>query len=133
MNRVTTAFLLTCAAIGVAGGVLLWGAGWASTVLFATVPFASAALAGLWLLPATVALRLLERPLAGILVGVLSGLVVFPFIGAAIWWAFFAELAFIVALPVALVVVPMVRTVLWRLTRPVDIPSAGVKIPVTGQ
>lgn len=98
MNRVTTAFLLTCAAIGVAGGMLLWGAGWASTVLFATVPFASAALAGLWLLPATVALRLLERPLAGILVGVLSGLVVFPFIGAAIWWAFFAELAFIVAL-----------------------------------
>ncbi|MGA7147189.1 MAG: ECF transporter S component, partial [Microbacterium sp.] len=98
MNRVTTAFLLTCAAIGVAGGVLLWGAAWASTVLFATVPFASAALAGLWLLPATVALRLLERPLAGILVGVLSGLVVFPFIGAAIWWAFFAELAFIVAL-----------------------------------
>ena len=42
-------------------------------------------------------------------------------------------LAFIVALPVALVVVPMVRNVLSRLTRPVDIPSAGVKIPVTGQ
>ncbi len=84
MNRVTTAFLLTCAAIGVAGGVLLWGAGWASTLLFATVPFASVALAGLWLLPATVALRLIERPLAGMLVGLLSGLVVFPFIGATI-------------------------------------------------
>ena len=55
--QVTTAYLLTCAAIGVAGGILLWGAGWASTVLFATVPFASVALAGLWLLPATVALR----------------------------------------------------------------------------
>lgn len=98
MSRVTTAFLLTCAAIGVAGGVLLWGAGWLSSALFATVPFASVAFAGLWLLPATVALRLLERPLAGILVGVLSGLVVFPFIGAAIWWAFFAELAFLVTL-----------------------------------
>lgn len=98
MSRVTTAYLLTCAAIGVAGGVLLWGAGWASTALFAIFPFASVALAGLWLLPATVALRLLERPLAGILVGVISGLVVFPFIGAAIWWAFFAELAFLVTL-----------------------------------
>lgn len=96
--QVTTAYLLTCAAIGVAGGVMLWGAGWVSTVLFATVPFVSVAIAGLWLLPATVALRLLERPLAGILVGVISGLVVFPFLGAAIWWAFFAELAFLVTL-----------------------------------
>lgn len=98
MSRVTTAFLLTCAAIGVAGGVLLWGAGWASTAIFAVAPFFSVALAGLWLLPATVALRLMERPLAGILVGVISGLVAFPFIGAAIWWAFFAELAFLVVL-----------------------------------
>ena len=97
-GRATTAYLLTCAAIGVAGGVMLWGAGWISTVLFATVPFVSVAIAGLWLLPATVALRLLERPLAGILVGVISGLVVFPFLGAAIWWAFFAELAFLVTL-----------------------------------
>lgn len=98
MSRVTTAFLLTCAAIGVAGGVLLWGAGWASSVVFAIAPFVSVAFAGLWLLPATVALRLLERPLAGILVGLISGLVVFPFFGAAIWWAFFAELAFLVTL-----------------------------------
>ena len=97
-GRATTAYLLTCAAIGVAGGVMLWGAGWISTVLFATVPFVSVAIAGLWLLPATVALRLLERPLAGILVGVISGLVVFPVLGAAIWWAFFAELAFLVTL-----------------------------------
>lgn len=97
-GRVTTAYLLTCAAIGVAGGVMLWGAGWVSTVLFATVPFISVAIAGLWLLPATVALRLLERPFAGILVGVISGLVVFPFLGAAVWWAFFAELPFLVAL-----------------------------------
>ena len=96
--QVTTAYLLTCAAIGVAGGVLLWAAGWVSTVLFATVPFASVAVAGLWLLPATVALRLLERPGAGILVGLISGLVVFPFLGAAIWWAFFAELAFLLGL-----------------------------------
>ncbi|KRB37115.1 ECF transporter S component [Microbacterium sp. Root180] len=98
MSRVATSYLLTCAAIGVAGGVLLWAAGWLSTVLFATVPFASVALAGLWLLPATVALRLLERPLAGILVGVISGLVAFPFFGAAVWWALFAEIPFLLAI-----------------------------------
>ncbi|MCT9819275.1 ECF transporter S component [Microbacterium sp. W1N] len=98
MNRVTTTYLLTCAAIGVAGGLLLWGAGALSTALYAVVPFISVALAGLWLLPATVALRLLERPLAGILVGLISGLVAFPYLGAAVWWAFFAELAFLVAL-----------------------------------
>lgn len=98
MSRVATAFLLTCAAIGVAGGVLLWGAGWASTVLFAVAPFVSVALAGVWLLPATVALRLLERPGAGVLVGLISGLVAFPFLGAAVWWAFCAELAFLVVL-----------------------------------
>ncbi|MDY0907970.1 ECF transporter S component [Microbacterium sp. CFBP9034] len=98
MSRVTTSFLLTCAAIGVAGGILLWAAGWVSSVLFVTVPFASVAVAGLWLLPATVALRLLERPLAGILVGVLSGLVVFPWLGAAIWWAVFAEIPFMLGL-----------------------------------
>ncbi|MET0734158.1 MAG: ECF transporter S component [Microbacterium sp.] len=98
MSRVTTAYLLTCAAIGVAGGVLLWGAGWASTAIFAVAPFLSVALAGLWLLPATVALRLLERPGAGVLVGLISGLVAFPFLGAALWWAFFAELAFLVGL-----------------------------------
>jgi energy-coupling factor transport system substrate-specific component len=98
MNRATTAFLLTCAAIGVAGGILLWGDSLLSTALFATVPFASIATTGIWMLPATVALRLLERPLAGILVGVLSGLVAFPFLGAAIWFAVFAEIAFLVTL-----------------------------------
>lgn len=98
MSRVATSFLLTCAAIGVAGGLLLWAAGWISSVLFVTVPFASVAVAGLWLLPATVALRLLERPFAGILVGVISGLVVFPWFGAAIWWALFAEIPFLLAI-----------------------------------
>ncbi|BDV29484.1 ECF transporter S component [Microbacterium terricola] len=98
MNRIATSYLLTCAAIGVAGGALLWGATALSSVLFAVVPFFSVALAGLWLLPATVALRLLERPLAGILVGVISGLIAFPSLAAAVWWAFFAELAFLVVL-----------------------------------
>lgn len=98
MSRVTTAFLLTCAAIGVAGGVLLWGAGWASSALTPFSPVAAMAFSGAWLLPATIALRLLERPFAGLLVGLLSGLVAFPFLGASVWWAFFAELGFLVVL-----------------------------------
>lgn len=98
MGKVTTAYLLTCAAIGVAGGVMLWGAGWLSTALTPVAPMAAMILAGLWLLPATIALRLLQRPLAGLLVGLLSGLVVFPFLGAAVWWALFAELGFLVLL-----------------------------------
>lgn len=98
MSRVSTAYLLTCAAIGVAGGILLWGATGLSTLLFATVPFISVALAGLWLLPAVVALRLIQRPFAGLLVGLLSGLVVFPYLFTNLWWAFFAELPFLIVI-----------------------------------
>jgi energy-coupling factor transport system substrate-specific component len=102
VSRASTAYLLTCAAIGVAGGILLAGANWISTALFGVVPFLSVAIAGLWLLPAVIALRLLERPLAGLLVGLISGLVIVPFsgygfvsVGTNVWWAFFAELPFL--------------------------------------
>ena len=105
MKRVTTAYLLTCAVIGVAGGLLLAPANWLSTVLFATVPFLAVATAGLWLLPAVIALRLLQRPGAGLLVGLISGLVLIPFSGYGfgsvatnLWWAFFAEVAFLVVI-----------------------------------
>ena len=54
MGRVTTAFLLTCAAIGVAGGIVLAVGWWLSVALFATVPFASVAIAGLWVMPAVI-------------------------------------------------------------------------------
>lgn len=103
MRRASTSYLLTCAVIGVAGGILLAPANWMSTVLFATVPFASVAIAGLWVLPATVALRLLQRPGAGLLVGLVSGLALVPFSGYGftsvatnLWWAFFAEVGFLV-------------------------------------
>jgi len=105
MRRFPTAYLLSCAAIGVAGGLLLAPATWVSTALFAAVPFASVALAGVWLVPAVVALRLLQRPLAGLLTGLISGLVIVPFSGYGfgsvltnLWWSFFPELAFLVVL-----------------------------------
>lgn len=105
MKNWSTTYLLTCAAIGVAGGFMLLGANWLSTLLYGVIPFFSVALAGLWLLPAVIALRLLERPFAGLLVGLISGLVIVPFSGYGfrsvatnLWWAFFVELAFLVVL-----------------------------------
>ncbi|WP_405374837.1 MULTISPECIES: ECF transporter S component [unclassified Microbacterium] len=103
MGRVTTAFLLTCAAIGVASGIVLAFGWWISLGLFATVPFASVAVSGLWLMPAVIALRLLNRPFAGLLVGVISGLVLAPFwtiyaVGTTVFWSIFPELPFLVSL-----------------------------------
>ncbi|MFJ2503295.1 ECF transporter S component [Microbacterium sp. NPDC087592] len=100
--RFPTAILLTCAALGVAGGLLLAPANWLSTLLFPVAPFASVALAGLWMLPSVIALRLLRRPLVGLLVGLLAGLVIVPFSGYGfgsvatnLWWAAFTELPFL--------------------------------------
>lgn len=103
MGKVTTAYLLTCAAIGVAGGIVLAVGWWLSVALFATVPFASVAIAGLWVMPAVIALRLLQRPFAGLLVGLISGLVLAPFYTASailttLFWSFFPELPFLVTL-----------------------------------
>lgn len=103
--RLPTAILLTCAALGVAGGALLAPANWISTILFPGLPFVSVGLAGLWLLPSVIALRLLRRPLVGLLVGLLAGLVIVPFSGYGfgsvatnLWWAAFAELPFLFVL-----------------------------------
>ncbi|WP_447911899.1 ECF transporter S component [Microbacterium phyllosphaerae] len=103
--RFPTAILLTCAALGVAGGILLAPANWISTLLFLGLPFVSVGLAGLWLLPSVIALRLLRRPLVGLLVGLLAGLVIVPFSGYGfssvatnVWWAAFTELPFLFVL-----------------------------------
>lgn len=103
MSRVSTVYLLTCAAIGVAGGVLLVGGWLLSLGLFATVPFASVAIAGLYVIPAVIALRLLRRPLAGLLVGLIAGLVLTPFytvsaVATTLFWSFFPELPFLLTL-----------------------------------
>jgi len=103
MGRVTTAYLLTCAAIGVAGGVMLAVGWWLSLALFAAAPFVSVGIAGLWVMPAVIALRLLNRPFAGLLVGLISGLVLAPFYTASavlttLFWSFFPELPFLVTL-----------------------------------
>lgn len=103
MNSVSTAYLLTCAAIGVAGGVVLIGAWFLSSVLFITFPLISVAVAGIWLMPAVIALRLIQRPFAGLLVGLISGLVLAPFftisaVATTMFWSFFPELPFLVTI-----------------------------------
>lgn len=103
MGKVTTAYLLTCAAIGVASAAVLAVGWWVSLVLFATVPFVSVAIAGLWVLPAVIALRLINRPFAGVLVGLISGLVLAPFytisaVATTLFWSVFPELPFLVTL-----------------------------------
>lgn len=105
-RRIPTALLLTCAALGVAGGVLLAPSNWLSTALLALgMPALSVAITGLWILPSVIALRLLQRPLVGLLVGIIAGLVIVPFSGygfVSVWtnasWALFAELPFLVVL-----------------------------------
>ncbi|WEK61933.1 MAG: ECF transporter S component [Candidatus Microbacterium colombiense] len=103
--RIPTAILLTCAALGVAGAVLLAPMNWASTILTGPLPFLGMALAGLWLLPSVIALRLLRRPLVGLLVALIAGLVLVPFSGYGftsvatnLWWAAFTELPFLFVL-----------------------------------
>ncbi len=98
-GRVPTAYLLTCAAIGVAGGLMLAGAWALSVSLFVTVPFASVAVAGLWLVPAVIALRLLRRPGAGLVVGLVAGLAMAPVwsvtaVATTMFWSAFAEAPF---------------------------------------
>jgi energy-coupling factor transport system substrate-specific component len=102
----STTLLLTCAALGVAGGLLLAPANWLSTVLLTLgMPVVSMIITGLWILPAVIALRLLRRPLVGLLVGVIAGLVIVPFSGYGFMsvvtnasWAVFAELPFVFVL-----------------------------------
>lgn len=103
--RFPTAILLTCAALGVAGGLLLAPMNWFSTVLTGPLPFVGMAIAGLWLLPSVIALRLLRRPLVGLLVALIAGLVMVPFSGYGfrtvltnLWWAAFTELPFLFVL-----------------------------------
>jgi energy-coupling factor transport system substrate-specific component len=104
-RRFPTALLLTCATLGVAGALLLAPANWLSTLLSGPAPFASMAFSGLWILPSVIALRLLQRPFVGLLVGLIGGLVLIPFSGQGfstvltnVMWALPAELPFLVVL-----------------------------------
>ncbi|WP_353807766.1 ECF transporter S component [Agromyces sp. SYSU T00194] len=77
--RFTTRLLMTCAAIGAAGGLLLIPVNNAAAALAKVVPLAYAAGVGLYLLPFVIALALLRRPGVGVLTALIAGLVNVPF------------------------------------------------------
>ena len=105
MGKVTTAYLLTCAAIGVATGLLIIPATAFSTLTYATLPPLSALVAGAWVVGFVVAMRLVERPGAALLTGLISGLVAAPLSATGpvivvtnVMFAAFIELPFLVTL-----------------------------------
>jgi len=75
MQSVTTRYLMTCAAIGAAVGVLLVPANFVSAPLAAAAPLAYAPLVGLWMIGPVLALALIRRPGAAVLTTFVAGVV----------------------------------------------------------
>ncbi len=79
MKNISTRLLMTCAAIGVAGGVLFIGHAWLGLITVNTVPFVYGLTMGLYFLPGALAQALFRRPGIALLTTALSGLVASPF------------------------------------------------------
>jgi energy-coupling factor transport system substrate-specific component len=79
MRRPTTRILLTCAAIGVAGGLVFVLDGLVSGTVAAVLPFLYGATIGAYFLPGAIAMSLLRRPGVALLAAVIAGIVVTPF------------------------------------------------------
>ena len=75
----TTRFLLTCAAIGAAGGVLIIALNWMSIGTGAFALFLYGATIGIWVLPQMVGQALLRVPGTALLISLIMGLVNAPF------------------------------------------------------
>lgn len=105
MRRSPTRLLLTCAAIGVAGGIVFILEGLVSGTVAALVPFLYGATLGVYFLPGAIAIALLRLPGVGLLSATLAGVVVSPFtsisfraIGAAALIGLLQELPFALTL-----------------------------------
>lgn len=79
MKRASTKYLLTCAAIGAAGGILLIPANNIAAAVAAALPLLYAAIVGAWVIAPVVALDVIRRPGASLLTSLFAGLVVTPF------------------------------------------------------
>ncbi|MEG3614717.1 ECF transporter S component [Isoptericola haloaureus] len=75
MSSLTTRYLMTCAAIGAAVGVLLVPANFVSAPLAAAAPLAYAPLVGLWVIGPVLALALVRRPGAAVLTTFVAGVI----------------------------------------------------------
>lgn len=78
MKSLTTRFLMTCAAIGAASGVLLVPVNHASAVLAPTAPIVYAGMVGFWVIGPVLGLAVLRRWGAGVLTMLIAGLINVP-------------------------------------------------------
>ena len=83
MHRTSTRVLLSCAAIGVGGGLIAGASGYLAAAFAAFGPLLYGLTVGVHYLPSVVALALLKRPGTAVLAGVIAGLVGTAF---APWW-----------------------------------------------
>ncbi|WP_402468576.1 ECF transporter S component [Isoptericola aurantiacus] len=75
MPSLTTRYLMTCAAVGAAAGVLLIPANFAAAPLAAAAPMVYAPMVGLWMIGPVLALALIRRPGAAVLTTFVAGVV----------------------------------------------------------
>lgn len=75
MKSLTTRYLMTCAAIGAAAGVLLIPVNFVAFAFTATAPMLVAVIVGFWLIGPITALALIRRPGAAVLTSAVSGVI----------------------------------------------------------
>ena len=76
--KLTTRFLMACAAIGAATGVLLLPTNFVAAAIASTIPLAYAAMVGVWLIGPVVALAVLRRPGAALITMLIAGILNIP-------------------------------------------------------
>ena len=79
MDRVSTRVILSCAAIGVGGGLFAAGAGYLAGLIAVIAPVLYGVTIGTHFLPSAVGLALLRRPGTAVLTGLIAGLVASAF------------------------------------------------------
>jgi energy-coupling factor transport system substrate-specific component len=104
MRNSSTRLLLTCAAIGVGGGLVFVASGYIQGIIAATLPILYGLLIGVYFLPGVIAQSLLRRGGVALLTGVFAGLVAaafspqwfFRYLGAGLAIGALQELPFLV-------------------------------------
>jgi len=87
VHRTSTRVLLSCAAIGVGGGLVAGASGYLAAAFAAFIPVLYGVTIGTHFLPSVVALALLRRPGVAVLTGLIAGLIGAVF--APLWlWRF---------------------------------------------
>ncbi|PWC07723.1 ECF transporter S component [Mycetocola zhujimingii] len=105
MRNASTRLLLTCAAIGVAGGLVFVVSGYLNGLVSATAPVLYGSIVGVYFLPGVVAQSLLRRGGVALLTGLFAGLIAAAFspqwflryLGAGLAIGLLQELPFLVS------------------------------------